>query len=72
MKTLLQVCEEIANDGLLPGRVCDWASELYDQLNSKDPKEMVFAKDVLMLEVWQQLGEETGLSLVDYELARRY
>lgn len=66
--SLCFVCEEIANNRKLPGRVTDWADELYDRLIKKEA--IVLVEDLQLL---QSYGEDSeyAIGLIDIALAMR-
>jgi hypothetical protein len=71
MKTLLETAEAIANAPHLPARVTDWACDVYDLLDARNPAATILINDLRCLELWQREGQEAGLSAVDLALACR-
>ena len=67
-RSMVDVCEVVANDGKAPATIVDWASALYDRLI--DNEAVVLVGDLLLLDLLS-MDYEAGLCRVAHTLIAR-
>ena len=67
---LVTLSESISNRADMPGRVVDWAADLYDQLTERHIDAKVCVEDLQLLQAFG-VDEGHGLFMIDNALARR-